>query len=214
MITFPLEGRATLAWAETEAACPHPDSRENIGRHHLGLRSCFYQRLPGVGGVRDHKAELEEPLWTQEETVLHQDRREGVQRTGASGLKRPPGLDQPGLIYPPAALNLTLLPDRRLWWHLESPGLPHRAQRFPQASLVQTPSTTDHTPQKANPKDSPSRHWPLKKTFCSSRNFSSFSEEEKFSSRDTALHFRIFFGTRAGGQEKEEKRRFPISSSH
>lgn len=47
---------------------------------------------------------------------------------------------------------------------------------------------------------SPSRHCPLKKTFCSSRNFSSFSEEEKFSSLDTALHFRIFLGTRAEGR--------------
>lgn len=44
----------------------------------------------------------------------------------------------------------------------------------------------------------PSRHCPLKKTFCSSLNFSNFSEEEKFSSLETALHFRIFFGTRAG----------------
>lgn len=43
----------------------------------------------------------------------------------------------------------------------------------------------------------PSRHCPLKKTFCSSLNFSNFSEEEKFSSLETALHFRIFLGTRA-----------------
>uniref|UniRef100_A0A3B5KVM4 Ig-like domain-containing protein n=1 Tax=Xiphophorus couchianus TaxID=32473 RepID=A0A3B5KVM4_9TELE len=43
----------------------------------------------------------------------------------------------------------------------------------------------------------PSRHCPLKKTFCSNRNFSSCSVEEKFSSLETALHFRIFFGTRA-----------------
>lgn len=50
---------------------------------------------------------------------------------------------------------------------------------------------------KPNSKNHSSKHCPLKKTFCSSLNFSNFSEEEKFSSLDTALHFRIFFGTRA-----------------
>ena len=49
----------------------------------------------------------------------------------------------------------------------------------------------------------PSRHCPLKKTFCSNLNFSNFSEEEKFSSLDTALHLRIFFGTRAREGEKK-----------
>lgn len=146
--------------------------------------------------------------------MLHQDRREGVQRTGRIWTQK---TARPGPAW-------THLPTSSLEPYsaarsssLMASGIsrtPAQGPEFPQATLVQTPPTTDHTPQKANPKDSPSRHWPLKKTFCSSRNFSSFSEEEKFSSRDTALHFRIFFGTRAGGQEKEEKRRFPISSSH
>lgn len=51
----------------------------------------------------------------------------------------------------------------------------------------------------------PSRHWPLNKTFCSRRNFSSFSDEEKFSSRETALHFKIFLGTRAGSRRTREE---------
>lgn len=49
----------------------------------------------------------------------------------------------------------------------------------------------------------PSRHWPLKRTFCSKRNFSSFSDEEKLSSLDTALHFRIFLGTRARREKSD-----------
>jgi len=38
---------------------------------------------------------------------------------------------------------------------------------------------------------------PLNRTLCSSRKFSSCSFDEKFSSRDTARHLSIFFGTRA-----------------
>lgn len=51
--------------------------------------------------------------------------------------------------------------------------------------------------------EQPSRHCPLKKTFCSSLNFSSFSADEKFSSLETALHFRIFLGTRAGNYQQK-----------
>lgn len=43
----------------------------------------------------------------------------------------------------------------------------------------------------------PSKHRPLKSTFCSKRNFSICSVEEKLISLETALHFNIFFGTRA-----------------
>ena len=43
----------------------------------------------------------------------------------------------------------------------------------------------------------PSSTFPLKSTFCSSLNFSIDSFDEKFISLDTALHFNIFFGTRA-----------------
>ena len=44
---------------------------------------------------------------------------------------------------------------------------------------------------------SPSKHFPLNNTFCSSRNFVISSLDVKLSSRDTALDFNIFFGTRA-----------------
>ena len=44
---------------------------------------------------------------------------------------------------------------------------------------------------------SPSRHFPLNKTCCSSLKFSNSSSDEKLISRDTALHLRIFLGTRA-----------------
>lgn len=88
-------------------------------------------------------------------------------------------------------------------------GSPVCSSRFPLAApqgfpwlFPKIPLTVPKAPPSAE--DLPSRHWPLKKTFCSSRNFSSFSEEEKFSSLDTALHFRIFFGTRAGGGAREE----------
>ncbi len=43
----------------------------------------------------------------------------------------------------------------------------------------------------------PSRHRPLNMTFCSNRNFSICSFDEKLISLDTDLHLRIFFGTRA-----------------
>ena len=43
----------------------------------------------------------------------------------------------------------------------------------------------------------PSKHFPLKRIFCSSLNFSICSIEEKFISREIALHFRIFLGTLA-----------------
>ena len=43
----------------------------------------------------------------------------------------------------------------------------------------------------------PSKHFPLNKTFCSNRNFSMDSFDEKLISLETALHFKIFFGTRA-----------------
>ena len=35
---------------------------QDVGRHHLGLRRGLDQALPGVGGVGDHKPELEIPL--------------------------------------------------------------------------------------------------------------------------------------------------------
>ena len=44
---------------------------------------------------------------------------------------------------------------------------------------------------------SPSKHFPLNNTFCSSLNFVISSLDVKLSSRDTALDFNIFFGTRA-----------------
>ena len=47
----------------------------------------------------------------------------------------------------------------------------------------------------------PSKHLPLNNTFCSRRNFSMDSLEEKFISRETALHFNIFFGTRAAKEK-------------
>ena len=43
----------------------------------------------------------------------------------------------------------------------------------------------------------PSRHFPLNKTLCSNRNLSMASLDEKLISRETALHFKIFFGTLA-----------------
>ena len=43
----------------------------------------------------------------------------------------------------------------------------------------------------------PSKHFPLNRTFCSNRNFSIDSFDEKLISLETALHFKIFFGTRA-----------------
>lgn len=73
---------------------------------------------------------------------------------------------------------------------------------------------------KPNSKNHSSRHCPLKKTFCSRRNFSICSAEEKFSSRDTALHLRIFLGTRASCSTPGTDRSsvpcqsiFPVSAS-
>ena len=43
----------------------------------------------------------------------------------------------------------------------------------------------------------PSRHFPLNITLCSNLNLVISSCDEKFNSLDTALHFKIFFGTRA-----------------
>lgn len=42
-----------------------------------------------------------------------------------------------------------------------------------------------------------SKHFPLNMTFCSSLNFVISCSEEKFNSLETALHFKIFFGTLA-----------------
>ena len=36
--------------------------RQDVGGHHLGLGRGLDQALPGVGGVGDHKPELEVPL--------------------------------------------------------------------------------------------------------------------------------------------------------
>ena len=43
----------------------------------------------------------------------------------------------------------------------------------------------------------PSKHFPLNKTLCSNLNCFISSFDEKLISRDTALHFKIFFGTLA-----------------
>jgi hypothetical protein len=43
----------------------------------------------------------------------------------------------------------------------------------------------------------PSKHFPLNRTLCSNLNFFISSFDEKLISLDTALHFRIFFGTLA-----------------
>lgn len=103
-------------------ACPRPDSRENVGGHHLGLRSCFYQRLPGVGGVGDHEAELEEPLWTQEETALYQRGQESLDAKTS----------RPGPAW-------THLPTSRLelysaagWWSLRTSGNSRTPTRGPE----------------------------------------------------------------------------------
>lgn len=48
----------------------------------------------------------------------------------------------------------------------------------------------------------PSIGLPLNWTLCSSLKLASCSREEKLISRDTALHFRIFLGTRAGGERE------------
>jgi hypothetical protein len=48
----------------------------------------------------------------------------------------------------------------------------------------------------------PSNIFPLKYTFCSNRNLSICSFEEKFISLETVLHFNIFFGTRAEMKKK------------
>ena len=55
----------------------------------------------------------------------------------------------------------------------------------------------------------PSIGLPLNWTLCSSLKLASCSREEKLISRDTALHFRIFLGTRAEGErgERESNRR-------
>lgn len=50
----------------------------------------------------------------------------------------------------------------------------------------------------------PSKHLPLNKIFCSRRNFSSGSTDEKLSSLETALHFSIVLGRWAGAGEMEE----------
>ena len=49
----------------------------------------------------------------------------------------------------------------------------------------------------------PSIGLPLNWTLCSSLKLASCSREEKLISRDTALHFRIFLGTRAEGEREE-----------
>ena len=52
----------------------------------------------------------------------------------------------------------------------------------------------------------PSIGLPLNWTLCSSLKLASCSREEKLISRDTALHFRIFLGTRAEGERERERR--------
>ena len=54
--------------------------------------------------------------------------------------------------------------------------------------------------------ESPSIGLPLNWTLCSSLKLASSSREEKLISRDTALHFRIFLGTRAEGERGERER--------
>lgn len=56
---------------------------------------------------------------------------------------------------------------------------------------------TNKPPVTVNLIHPPSKHFPLNNTFCSSRNFVISSLDVKLSSRDTALDFNIFFGTRA-----------------
>ena len=51
----------------------------------------------------------------------------------------------------------------------------------------------------------PSIGLPLNWTLCSSLKLASCSREEKLISRDTALHFRIFLGTRAEGERREDE---------
>ena len=51
----------------------------------------------------------------------------------------------------------------------------------------------------------PSIGLPLNWTLCSSLKLASCSREEKLISRDTALHFRIFLGTRAEGEREGER---------
>ena len=53
----------------------------------------------------------------------------------------------------------------------------------------------------------PSIGLPLNWTLCSSLKLASCSREEKLISRDTALHFRIFLGTRAEGERGERRKR-------
>lgn len=48
----------------------------------------------------------------------------------------------------------------------------------------------------------PSMAVPLKRTFCSNRRFCNISEEVKFISLETALHFSIFFGTLATNKKQ------------
>ena len=53
----------------------------------------------------------------------------------------------------------------------------------------------------------PSIGLPLNWTLCSSLKLASCSREEKLISRDTALHFRIFLGTRAEGERGKRGKR-------
>ena len=46
-------------------------------------------------------------------------------------------------------------------------------------------------------------------TFCSSLNFVISCSEEKFNSLETALHFKIFFGTLADNQTKKKNYKVP-----
>lgn len=52
-----------------------------------------------------------------------------------------------------------------------------------------------------SPLNLPSKHLPLNKIFCSKRNFSKLSTDEKFISRETDLHFKIALGRCADRRE-------------
>ena len=66
---------------------------------------------------------------------------------------------------------------------------------------------------KPNSKNHSSRQFPLKKTFCSNRNLSICWSEEKLISRETDLHFKIFFGTRAWEVKRSKYETLNLMSS-
>ena len=60
---------------ETEHVYFWFDIREHVGGHHLGFVHSFNDRLPCVGGARDHKPKLEVPvcMWNQNTRACMQD---------------------------------------------------------------------------------------------------------------------------------------------